>query len=374
VRLLKWKKREQQYRQARTELFAAIKQLDRRSFLQIASLTAAVATAKTVLPPHAFQLVDVVRTETEEKPLFRFAYIADTHLYERTLNERFVRAALKAVEDVNALRPQPDFVLFGGDLAQLGQAKELELGKQILSELKAPVKMVAGEHDWYLDLGQKWQELFGPPTYSFDHKGVHFVALMSVNEKDFWTERKMTPMERMRTVAQLDSPIQSRFEVGDAGRQWLKQDLARVSIDTPIIILTHAPLYKYYRPWNFWIEDAEQVQELLFPYKSVTVIHAHTHQMITHRIKNIHFHGMLATSWPWPYAPEGLPRLTVKMNRPDPFDELDGLGDGAVEVYASGYVDKHYNLWRRDPITVARAYLESWGREAIPPAPEFPSY
>ena len=115
------------------------------------------------------------------KPPFTFAYISDTHLYEQKLNERFVRSALKAVDDVNALDPQPDFVLFGGDLAQLGAPEELELGAQILKELKAPVKMMVGEHDWFLDMGDKWQELFGPPTYSFDYKGVHFVVLMSVS-------------------------------------------------------------------------------------------------------------------------------------------------------------------------------------------------
>ncbi len=371
---LKWKQREQQYRQERADFFAAVKRLDRRAFLKVAGMAAAVTTAKTVLPPHSFQLVDVVRASEDEKPLFQFAYISDTHLYERRLNERFVKAAMRAVEDVNALDPQPDFVLFGGDLAQLGQPQELELGKQILSELKAPVKMMVGEHDWFLDMGEKWQELFGPPNYSFDHKGIHFIVLMSVNEKDFWTARNMTPMERMKTVAGLDNPIQSRFEVGPEGREWLRRDLANVSPETPIIVFSHSPLYKYYRPWNFWTEDAEAVQEILFPYRSVTVIHGHTHQLLTNRIRNIHFHGMLSTAWPWPYAPEGLPKLTVQMDRADPFDEADGTGDGTVDVYGSGYVDKHYNLWSRNPITVAKAYLESWGKEARPPAPQFPSY
>ncbi len=168
-----------------------------------------------------------------------------------------MRAIVKAVDDVNALDPQPDFVLFGGDLAQLGEPSQLELGKQILSGLKAPVKMMVGEHDWFLDLGNKWQEMFGPPTYSFDWKGVHVVVLMSVNEKDFWTARKMSAEERMQTVAGLDNPIQSRFEVGERQRQWLKDDLSKVSLTTPILIFSHSPLYKYYRPWNFWTEDAD---------------------------------------------------------------------------------------------------------------------
>src|SRR5262249_35005282 len=157
-----------------------------------------------------------------------------------------------AVEDVNALTPQPDFVLFGGDLAQLGQKEELDLGAQILKGLKAPVHMMVGEHDWFYDMGEHWKALFGAPTYSFDHKGVHFVTLMSVQEKDFWTARNMTPMERMQTVAGLDNAVQSRFEVGDEGRRWLAADLAKVDPRTPVIVFSHSPLYKYYRPWNFW--------------------------------------------------------------------------------------------------------------------------
>ena len=88
--------------------------------------------------------------------------------------------------------------------------------------------MMVGEHDWYLDMGEKWRELFGEPNYSFDHKGVHFVVLNSVIEKDFWTARKLTPMERMQTVAGLDNGVQSPFEVGDEQREWLKNDLAKV--------------------------------------------------------------------------------------------------------------------------------------------------
>lgn len=371
---LKWKKREQQYRRERTEFFDAVKRLDRRSFMKIAGIAGAVATAKAVLPPHSFQLVDVVAAQTSEKPAFRFAYISDTHLYERELNERFVNAALRAVKDVNALDPQPDFILFGGDLAQLGQPKELDLGKQILSELKAPMRIMVGEHDWFLDMGDKWRELFGQPSYSFDHKGVHFVTLMSVNEKDFWTERKMTPMERMLTVAGLDNSLQSRFEVGAEGREWLKRDLAKVPRTTPVVIFSHSPLYKYYKPWNFWTEDADQIQAILAPYRSVTVIHGHTHQMLTNRIGNIHFHGMLSTAWPWPYAPEGLPKLTVQMDRADPFDEADGTGNGTIDIYKGGYIDKHHNLWGRNPVTISKAYLDSWGKQSVPPGPVFPSY
>jgi len=46
-------------------------------------------------------------------------------------------------------------------LAQLGRKEELDLGAQILKALKAPVRMMVGEHDWYFDMGQHWNALFG---------------------------------------------------------------------------------------------------------------------------------------------------------------------------------------------------------------------
>jgi hypothetical protein len=65
--------------------------------------------------------------------------------------------------------------------------------------------MMVGEHDWYLDMGERWRDLFGQDVYSWDHKRVHCVVLNSVVEEDFWTERGLTPMERMKTVAGLDN-------------------------------------------------------------------------------------------------------------------------------------------------------------------------
>jgi len=234
--------------------------------------------------------------------------------------------------------------------------------------------MMVGEHDWFLDLGEHWRKLFGPENYSFDHKGMHFVVIMSVQEKDFWTERGMTPMQRMKTVAGLDNGVQSRFEVGEAGRKWLSDDLAKVDKKTPLVVFSHSPLYKYYRPWNFWTEDADEVQAILRPFERVTVIHGHTHQLLTNRIDTMQFHGMLSTAWPWPYAPEGLPKLTIQQNRADPFDQFDGCGDGSVDVLENGLVNALYNLWDRNPVAVRATYVSSGGTQDVPPHPRLPSY
>jgi Icc protein len=383
---LKWEKRRQEYLRDREEWFNELMEAGRamagrRKFLKMAASAAAIAAAGA-FAPHSFQMVDVVdaagpnaepATPAAHQP-FTFAYISDSHLYEKTLNERFVRHLERAVADINALDPQPDFVLYGGDLAQLGQPGELKLGAEILKQVKAPLKMMVGEHDWFLDMGDLWKELFGAPQYSFDHKGVHFITLMSVNERDFWTKAGLTPMQRMQIVAGLDDGRQSRFEVGEEGREWLKRDMAKVAKTTPVVVFSHSPLYKYYRDWNFWTDDAELVQALLRPFNSVTVVHGHTHQVLSNRIGNIHFHGMLSTAWPWPYAPSGLPKLTVPMNRSDPFNQTDGMGDGTIRVNQSGYADKEYNLWNRNPMTVSEKYLSSNGALDRPAKTTLPTY
>ncbi|MBN2023595.1 MAG: metallophosphoesterase [Pirellulales bacterium] len=365
---------ETKYYEQRDELFRGLRNLDRRSFLKVSA--AALGATAGLVTPHSFTPVAVAQ-DPENKdaaPGFRFAYISDSHLYVKEQYDRFANALLRAVDDVNNLDPQPDFVFYGGDLAQLGRPTELDMGAAILKNLKAPLRIMVGEHDWYLDMGEKWRDLFGEPTYSFDHKGVHFVVLNSVIEADFWTARGMKPMERMMTVAGLDNGLQSPFTVGEPQRKWLEEDLAKHPDDAKIVIFSHSPLYKLYKKWNFWTDDAEEVQAILKRFKQVTVIHGHTHQLLTNRIDNIHFHGVLSTAWPWPYAPEGMPELTIEMARPDPFNANDGCGDGEVQVHPDGLVDKIYSLWNRNPITVSRTYMTSWGKEDAPPKPNRPAY
>ena len=164
---------ETRYMEERDKLFLGLKSLDRRSFLKVSTGAAAAALAAGAGNHfHSFLPVNVA-SAAEGSPGFTFAYISDSHLYIKKTNERFVRQLLRAVDDVNKLDPQPDFVFFGGDLAQLGRKEELDLGAQILKSIKAPVHMMVGEHDWFYDMGHHWNELFGPENYSFEIGRAH---------------------------------------------------------------------------------------------------------------------------------------------------------------------------------------------------------
>lgn len=326
---------------------------DRRTFLRNGGAVALASTLPVTLVELAFA-----------KPAnnFTFAYISDAHI-QHIRGTEFVRnwdrGLIRAVAETNLLDPKPDFVMFGGDLAQLGTRAELDHGAEIMSALRYKTRYVMGEHDYYLDLGEYWSKLFGPQWYSFDHKGVHFVVLNSVLTYDDWTfNRWPTAEQRMLEMAGLDNPNGSPFMVGAKQREWLAKDLAKVRKDTPVVVFSHSPLQKIFKGWNFWTEDAEEVQALLRPFDKVNVIYGHVHQIQYNQIGNISFNAVMATAWPWPYpqsyaqAQSYLPKLTVPMNRADPFFERDATGWQLIDI-ASGRSALDYKLYNNRTRRVA---------------------
>lgn len=321
--------------------------ITRRTFLHRSLLCGAAGAASGFLP--LINTVDLAFGADD----FRFAWVSDTHLYPRTLNTRFVDKAVRAFKEVQALNPPADFLIFGGDLAQLGDPVEIKLGADLLKEVKIRQVFIPGEHDWYLDMGATWNKTFGKAPWTFDHKGVRFIGLDTVSRaEDFWTQRKYSAKERMGHMATLDGTLGGAWAgVGREQLQWLQTTLAGWGKDKPVIVFTHNPLYEYYPPWNFWVRDWREVHEVLKPYSNVTNIHGHTHQVLYNEIGKLRSIGMLATSWPWPYAPEGVPALTRPMIRADPGDHFDGVGWSKIDVGAR--VDNEYRMWRKEVFAAA---------------------
>jgi hypothetical protein len=206
-------------------------------------------------------------------------------------------------------------------------------------------------------MGKKWGELFGKPTWTFDHKGVRFIGLDTVSRgPDYWTAKKMTPEERMGHMATLDGTVAGPWAgVGRDQLDWLQGALADWDKGKPIVIFTHNPLYEYYPPWNFWVRDWRDVNAVLKPYTKVTNIHGHVHQVLYNEIGTMRSIGMLATSWPWPYAPEGVPKLTKPMIRVDPGDHFDGVGWEKIAVNPANQVaagDVEYIMWGRKEVFI----------------------
>ena len=253
---------------------------------------------------------------------------------------------------------------------------QLEAGQVCSANLKAPVKMMVGEHDWFLDLGEKWQELFGRPTYSFDWKGVHVVVLHERAMKRISGPRaSMTPAERMQTVAGLDNRIQSRFEVGEQTAR-MAQERSRQSAghhadrsSSPTRRSTNTTATGISGP-----RTPSRCRRFSSLTAMLTVIHGHTHQIL-HQSDRQH-----------QFLRDAIDRMAVALCAPRAADahRADESRRSVrsarrprrwpVDVNKDGLADMIYNLWDRNPVTVPAQYLRSQGKVHRPPAPQFASY
>lgn len=300
--------------------------MSRRDFFTISGKAGLATLAATAMGAN-LGMVQVSEAKTMHSSVspFRFAIITDSHLYDIP-NHKFDSQLADAVDKVMKMNPLPDFVVYTGDIAQNGQDAELNKGRKILSKLTMPVHFIPGEHDWYLDLGAAWRGHFGKPTWSFDHKGVHFVGMNSILLRDFWTPAGMSAAERMSIVTMLESPICGKWGVRDEQLEWLKKDVGKLASDTPVVVFTHSPLWDYYPRWNFQTEDAPEIREILSKFDRVMSFHGHVHQTVYNRIGNMTSIGTLSTSWPWPYPDVTLAYPWSQMYRSDPANFTDGEG------------------------------------------------
>ena len=99
--------------------------ITRRTFIHRSCLVGAASVAETFAWWPLMNTLDIAYAAEQS---FKFAWISDTHLYPKSLNTRFVEKVVRAAKEVQAMSPPADFMIFGGDLAQLGKIEELELG------------------------------------------------------------------------------------------------------------------------------------------------------------------------------------------------------------------------------------------------------
>ncbi len=318
-----------------------IKSFARRNFVTISG-KAGLATLAASAVGFNFGMIKVAEAAMGPSRVtpFRFAILTDAHLFSFP-DHKFDGFLADAVDDV--LRLKPDFVVYLGDIAQNGKDDQLVKGKKILSKLSMPLKVIPGEHDWYLDMGAAWRGHFGQPTWSFDHKGVHFIGMNSILVRDFWTPGGLSPKQRMDTMEMLESPIAGPWGVREEQLEWLKKDTAKLDADTPIVVFTHSPLWDYYPRWNFQTEDAPQVREILGKFSRVMAFHGHVHQTVYNRVGNLSSIGTLSTSWPWPYPNVKMEYPWSRMNRSDPGNFKDGEGAQHIDLEANFSGTMHYD-------------------------------
>jgi len=216
---------------------------------------------------------------------FQFVQISDSHIgFAKPANPDARSTFREAVAKVMALPQRPDFIIHTGDVSQLSRDSEFDDAEQILRETGMQVFFIPGEHDMLdPDGGKAFLNRFGKGSmgagwYSFDHRGVHFVALVNV----------------------ADLKPGGMGNLGPDQLKWLKTDLARYGSSTPIVVFAHIPLWTVYADWGWGTDDSEQALRLLRRFGSVTVLNGHIHQ-ITQKVEgHVAFHTARSTAFPQP--------------------------------------------------------------------------
>ena len=212
-----------------------------------------------------------------------FVQISDSHMgFNKPANTDVAATLQAAVDRINSLDEQPEFIIHTGDLSHQSKPAEFDTMDQILKAARPKqIFYVPGEHDTSIDDGKQYLERYGKDTkgrgwYSLDHKGIHLVGLVNVIQ------------------------LEGMGQLGDEQLAWLQDDLRGVSASTPVVLFAHIPLWAIYPDWGWGTKDSEQAFSYLKRFGSVTVLNGHIHQVMQKVEGNATFHTAMSTAFPQP--------------------------------------------------------------------------
>ena len=267
---------------------------NRRDFLKLAGLGGVVLASS--LGPWGRALAAAGQD-------FFFVQMTDPHWgFEGPPNPEAKNTLKRAVTEANALPVQPDFIMFTGDLTHAAEddkerQRRMTEFKSIVAGLKVKdVRFIPGENDAGLDAGAMYRSMFGAGNYSFEHKGLHFVALDNVSDPNGL--------------------------IGDNQLQWLRADLAKLDKSQPIVVFAHRPLFDLYSQWDWATKDGAKAIEILTPYQNVTVFYGHIHQEHHAMTGKIAHHAAESLIFPFPAAGSQPKRIPVAWDAAHPFRGL----------------------------------------------------
>lgn len=249
-----------------------------------------------------------------------FVQISDTHIgFNKDANPDVTGTLTQTIDLVNAMAAQPALIVHTGDITHLSKPAEFDLAQQMLGRLRVTeLHTVPGEHDTTDAPVTEYFARFGPSSgnkgyYSFDHSGVHFIALVNVLE----------------------------FKPGGLGTlgaeqlAWVAADLKGRSSSTPLVVFAHMPLWTVYEPWGWGTGDADQLMVHLRRFGSVTVLNGHNHQIVRKVEGNITFHTARSTAYPQPTAGAGPGPGPLKVPA-DQLGQMLGITSASVVAHPHG--------------------------------------
>jgi len=252
------------------------------------------------------------RTAASDIPLF--LQISDTHIgFNKEANPDVAGTLKQTIDYVNAMPIKPALTIHTGDITHLSKAEEFDHAAQLMSGLNiTELHTTPGEHDVTDGPGTEYFARFGQASdnkgyYSFDHNGVHFIALVNV----------------------MHFKPNGLGGLGDDQLAWLAVDLKGRSSSTPIVVFAHMPMWTIYQPWGWGTGDAGEAMKHLKRFGSVTVLNGHIHQIVSKVEGNITFHTARSTAYPQPTAGNGPGPMPLKV----PSDQLPKmLGVTSIKI------------------------------------------
>ena len=225
---------------------------------------------------------------TRKAAPFSFVQVSDSHIgFSKPFNPDARVTLRDAMAKIAALPRKPDFIVHTGDVSQLSKPDQFDDADQITKMAGVPVFHIPGEHDM-LDEGNgkaffdRYSRANGAKStggwYSFDHAGVHFVALINVANLKAGGEGSL----------------------GAEQLTWLQKDLAARGSSTPIVVFAHIPLWALYPDWGWGTDDGAQALAMMRRFGSVTVLNGHIHQIQQKVEGRVTFHTAMSTAFPQP--------------------------------------------------------------------------
>lgn len=139
---------------------------------------------------------------------FWFAQVSDTHICDEA-TAAITREAIAMIDADERVA----FSLWLGDITDRSTRPEFELAKATLSLSEKPWHPVRGNHDLKDGL---YEEFFGPLNYVIEHEGWVFLMM--------------------------DSNAAGQTMAEEARMGWLREQIAHIDPETPIVLACHHPL------------------------------------------------------------------------------------------------------------------------------------
>jgi outer membrane protein assembly factor BamB/predicted phosphodiesterase len=189
----------------------------------------------------------------------QFIHITDTHIGSanglKNLNS-FIQLMQNFPE-------KPDFIIHTGDVTEFGSEEEFRAYSQAISSLNITFYHTLGNHDvrwngagWLL--GERYLPNY-KRNYAFTNQGITFIALDS------------------------SFPFSQYGLIDPSQLAWLKDTLAKIPSEQPIIIFFHHPIM----PSRNFLIGKDALLEILRPYNVVLFITGHGHSNQTWQVDGI---------------------------------------------------------------------------------------